>query len=188
MPVVTNESIILDADGDAILDVAVVRSNKTFEFLISTKVLSLASPVFAKLFGPHFLEGSRLNRAECPHIKLYDDDPCALEVILKSLHYQGVDQLSAIDAKILASIAVHCDKYDYINASRVCASELNRLWLISYRSDHHAEGAIAGRIAYGSSVRRVFIASKQSRLRHSTSCLYELWKSPSYRSEEVPPM
>ena len=115
-PTTTNEVISLDVDGNAILDIEDLRSHKTVEFHISTKVLGLASPVFAKMFGPHFEEGHRVRRAECPHIKLHDDDPHAMEATLRTLHYQGINQLRAIDAEMLATVAVHCDNYDCINA------------------------------------------------------------------------
>jgi hypothetical protein len=99
-PTITNEVISLDVDGNAILDIEDLRSQKALEFLISTKVLSLASPVFAKMFGPHFEEGHRVRRGECPHIKLNDDDPHAMEAILRTLHYQSINQLHAIDAEM----------------------------------------------------------------------------------------
>lgn len=68
------------------------------------------------MFGPHFEEGHRVRRGECPHIKLNDDDPHAMEAILRTLHYQSINQLHAIDAEMLATVAAHCDKYDCINA------------------------------------------------------------------------
>jgi hypothetical protein len=71
-PNATSEVILLDVDGDAILDVEDLRGHKTFEFHTSTKVLGMASPVFAKMFGPHFEEGSRVQRTECPHIIPYN--------------------------------------------------------------------------------------------------------------------
>jgi hypothetical protein len=120
-PNATSEVILLDVDGDAILDAEDLRGHKTFEFHISTKVLGISSPVFAKMFGPRFEEGSRVQRTECPHIILHDDDPRALETILKTLHYQGINQLR-IDGEMLATIAVHCDKYDCINVLSPCMS------------------------------------------------------------------
>ncbi|KAH7333467.1 hypothetical protein BKA65DRAFT_45275 [Rhexocercosporidium sp. MPI-PUGE-AT-0058] len=48
--------ISLDSSGDAVHAVGDPNTDGTIRFLISTKVLSLASLVFAKMFGPDFQE------------------------------------------------------------------------------------------------------------------------------------
>jgi hypothetical protein len=55
--------------------------------LVSSKVLSLASPVFAALLGPKFLEGDHLRRGVSPIIELHDDDPTAMALICNILKY-----------------------------------------------------------------------------------------------------
>lgn len=119
----TNDLTLLDVYGDAVLYFEESNNHKTFQFRISTKVLGLASPVFAKMFGPDFEEGYRIRREECPLIKLQDDDAPAMEIILTALHYRGIDQLHPIDAERLATLAIHCDKYDCINALRPWISQ-----------------------------------------------------------------
>ena len=115
---VISNLILLDEEGDAILDVEDQTCQKTFEFRISTKVLCLASKYFVKIFGPNFEEGQRLRQGNCPHIKLVDDDPRTIHTMLAALHYQDVSELRPMDAERLATLAVHCDKYTCTDALR----------------------------------------------------------------------
>lgn len=78
----------LDADGDVILAV------EEQKFLVPSKILSLASPVFSKLLSPNFREGIELEKSKssCPTtISLHDDDPRAMKTILAILHYKDPD-------------------------------------------------------------------------------------------------
>ncbi|KAH8648207.1 hypothetical protein BGZ60DRAFT_423350 [Tricladium varicosporioides] len=111
---ITSDLISLDSNGDAVL--AVGDSQEIVKFLISTKVLSLASPVFAKMFGPNFQEGHKLRCGENIEVRLEDDNALAMEVILKALHYYRINQRHPTDVEEMASIAVHCDKYDCAGA------------------------------------------------------------------------
>jgi hypothetical protein len=97
--------VSLDSNGDA----------ETVRFLIFTNVLSLAPPVFAKMFGPGFQEGHRICCGKTIQVEVVDNDALAMEVILKTLHYHKTNQCP-VDAERLASIAVHCDKYDCTGA------------------------------------------------------------------------
>ncbi|KAK4073308.1 hypothetical protein Purlil1_13089 [Purpureocillium lilacinum] len=112
------ESLPLDPAGD----VTLITNNGTHEsrraFLVSSKLLSLASPVFSKMFSPAFLEGSQI-RSDChPHINLEGDDPMAMEMMFRALHFLCGDIPSSIDPEPLATLAVHCDKYDCNEAMR----------------------------------------------------------------------
>ncbi len=49
-------TIVLDSSGDVILKLG------TISLHVSSKVLSVASPVFLAMFGPHFQEGETLSR------------------------------------------------------------------------------------------------------------------------------
>jgi hypothetical protein len=127
--------VSLDGSGDAVLAVGGPDTHGTVGFLISTKVLSLASPVFAKMFGPDFQEGQKICRGETIQVELGDDDSLAMEVILKALHYYKLNQCP-IDAERLASIAVHCDKYDCTGAlSSWISYWFNNLILINRRPE-----------------------------------------------------
>ncbi len=69
----------------------------------------------AVLAGPEFQEGHKIHCGERIQVELGDDNSLAMEVILKALHYRKPNQC-AVDAERLASIAVHCDKYDCTGA------------------------------------------------------------------------
>ncbi|PYH28827.1 uncharacterized protein BO87DRAFT_450135 [Aspergillus neoniger CBS 115656] len=97
----------LDPGGDLILS---IEGQTTRRFLVSSKVLTLASPVFANLLGPNFREGRQVTESHCPTICLHDDDPVCMKTVLEILHYQG-DGEDQMNAERLAFIAVHCDKY-----------------------------------------------------------------------------
>jgi hypothetical protein len=87
-------------------------ANTPANLLVSSKVLSLASPVFAALLGPKFLEGNRIRHGVSPTIELHDDDPTAVALICNILHYRYDSVPTKLEAKQLGQIAILCDKYD----------------------------------------------------------------------------
>lgn len=101
----------IDMQGDVIIVTQESSPDKTRRFLVSTKVLGLASPVFLKLLGPRFLEGQQLANTYRPEIALYQDSPAIMGVIFKILHYQEPEELSELSTQWLAGFAIHCDKY-----------------------------------------------------------------------------
>lgn len=106
----------LDMEGDVIIVTQGDSPDKTRRFLVSTKVLGLASPVFHKLLGPKFLEGQQLANSYRPEIALYEDNPAILGVIFSVLHYREPDEMSQMDTQWLVTFAIHCDKYDCTKA------------------------------------------------------------------------
>ncbi len=88
----------------------------TISFRVSSKVLRLASPVFVGMLSPCFRAGQDLLQGECPIIELEDDDASMMGLILDILHYQAGDDNRKMDAKRLARLSIHCDKYDCIRA------------------------------------------------------------------------
>ena len=105
----------LDYVGNVVLIVE-GESPNTAKFLVSSKVLGLASPVFAALFSENFSEGGQIIEGNRPEITLRDDDPAAMQKILGILHYKNPGD--EMDAKMLAALAIHCDKYTCIRALR----------------------------------------------------------------------
>ena len=100
-------------------------TNGVNDFLVSTAVLRLASPVFSCMFGASFNEGQRLHSEICPVFELHDDDPAVMELILRVLHHQSSPEDYLIDAEKLARLSVYCDKYDCTRALRAWI----RIWL-----------------------------------------------------------
>ncbi|KAB8235721.1 uncharacterized protein BDW43DRAFT_269478 [Aspergillus alliaceus] len=105
----------LDPDGNVIL---LVEGQNARRFLVSSKVLTLASPMLAKLFSSNFYEGEQIASSHRPTIPLHGDDPAAMRTILEILHYREPEQVDPMDAERLAVLAINCDKYDCIKALR----------------------------------------------------------------------
>ncbi|OTA07737.1 hypothetical protein A9Z42_0086490 [Trichoderma parareesei] len=117
-----SETVQLDPEGDATLLINGNGPGDTKRYLVSSKVLSLASPVFSKLFGPNFREGQEIRRGDCTCISLEEDDPKAMGLILSVLHYKCAQVPLAMEPKELATLAMHADKYDCNEALRPWAA------------------------------------------------------------------
>lgn len=94
----------IDPDGDVIL-----VCGKT-EFQVSSKVLSLASPVFKALFSPHFAEGQPTS-SKVSRVQLRDDDAESLHFMCTVLHHKCAST-NSIGLERLEMLAVVTDKYD----------------------------------------------------------------------------
>lgn len=114
----TSDAVLLDPEGDVILVVADPTHNISENFLVSSKVLGLASTVFSKMFGPDFSEGIQIRHGDRPCVNLEEDDPKAMESLLSILHYQCAAISFSMEPKPLAVLAIHCDKYNCIAALR----------------------------------------------------------------------
>ncbi|KAE8136573.1 hypothetical protein BDV38DRAFT_249286 [Aspergillus pseudotamarii] len=117
----------IDPDGNVIL---LVEGRSTAQFLVSSKILSMASPMFAKLFDSNFSEGIQVASSSCPTISLHEDDTAAMRTILRILHYQDPTQDNPITAEAFAVLAIQCNKYDCIRA--ICP------WTFKWFSDLEA--------------------------------------------------
>ncbi|KAK5994309.1 hypothetical protein PT974_04782 [Cladobotryum mycophilum] len=122
-----HSAVPLDPDGDAILILEDPTGEK--RFLVSSKILSLASPVFSSLFTSGFKEGIQTRRGDCPSIPLREDNADAMEIILSILHYKNDDIPNLMDAESLAHVAIQSDKYDCNHALKPWISH----WCKSFR-------------------------------------------------------
>ena len=137
----------IDPHGDVILRLQIGGTDTPANLLVSSKVLSLASPVFATLLGPKFLEGNYIRRGDSPIIELHDDDPAAIALVCNILHYRYDSVPTQPEAEQLGQIAILCDKYDcskplqpwsekWLNGSRGAQfSDLGHLLLAAYKLD-----------------------------------------------------
>ena len=117
---------IIDPEGDYIF-----VCGET-EIQVSSKVLSLASPVFSALFSPRFAEGQPTQNKPT-RIKLYDDDPESMRFMCAILHHKST-RLSAMAMKRIEMLAVLTDKYDVRTPSKMLArTETNIRFLIHQR-------------------------------------------------------
>jgi hypothetical protein len=117
-----SDAVPLDPEGDVILVMTASGAMEATEdgassFLVSSKVLGLASPVFAKMFGPNFIEGQQVRRGERPSIEL-EDDPKAMQTLLRILHHKLADVPLYMAPKPLMDLAILADKYNCLETFR----------------------------------------------------------------------
>lgn len=110
---------VIDPEGDIILICHEI------EFRVSSKVLSLASPVFKALFSPTFAEGQPTS-SKVSRIQLHDDDADSMRFMCAVLHHKCASA-NGIGLERLERLAVVTDKYDVCGFSR------------SVRSDGHVD-------------------------------------------------
>jgi len=116
---VKKADIKIDPHGDITL--VITTSSGTARFQVNSGVLCVASPVIRAMLGPDssFKEARDLaasSKARTPlEVRLEDDDPQAMAVILRILHLQFdlvPTKDAAVDEKKLYQMAIICDKYD----------------------------------------------------------------------------
>ena len=112
----------VDPHGDVFL---LLGPSKSLSIRVSSKALSLASPVFAALFSPRFLEGQSLSSpTEVRNVPLPEDDPDAMTQICYAIHfYRTVPR--TLPMPLLESVASLCDKYDLA----IALAAWSELWL-----------------------------------------------------------
>ncbi|KAF8538605.1 hypothetical protein BDD12DRAFT_805977 [Trichophaea hybrida] len=126
-------SIIIDPAGDVTIRLITTDSSdseqKPITVQVSSKCLSLASPVFAAMLRPTFLEGNKLHDTGSVTIDL-EDDLKAMLIILQALHLRGREvPKETPDIDTLLNIAMIVDKYDLSAALLPWIS----LWLLQDR-------------------------------------------------------
>ena len=100
----------------------------------SSKVLALASPVFATMLGPYFAEGQAKN----PSITLPEDDVEAMTWLCKALHFKLTANERLISFGLGRKLATLCDKYD----TSVAISSWSAMWMQNWK------GSVDGNISY----------------------------------------
>ncbi|KAI9763059.1 MAG: hypothetical protein M1840_000950 [Geoglossum simile] len=113
----------IDPNGDVVF--AVGPSNPKVHLLVSSKVLSLASPVFTAMFRHGFQEGSNLSTGSLHPIPLPDDHVGAITLLFNALHFRSQDLPRNQDLSTLTQLALVCDKYDCVAA----VASWSTLWL-----------------------------------------------------------
>ena len=104
------KQLIIDPDGDIYLNFG------GYEVRVSSKVLSLASPVFKKMFGPFFAEGASVAADNPSGVYLPDDDADALISLCYLLHFQGHKVSDTPTLELLEKLAILTDKYDCVGS------------------------------------------------------------------------
>lgn len=116
------------ARGDVIF--IVEEENIKAKPRVSSSILTLASPVFAALLGPHFREGQGERSPEDPReISLPDDEALAMSDLCNLLHFKTPKGLRAgTFASRILSLAIAVDKYGCSEALRLQGQGLLLQW------------------------------------------------------------
>ena len=104
----------VDSSGDLTLLVQAGGKRKTF--VVSSKAMCLASPVWHAMFDPksHFKEANLGNK----EASLEDDDPEALLLLLNIAHLQFLKVPQSLTFDQLLKVSILCDKYDVVTLVR----------------------------------------------------------------------
>ncbi|KAF6225712.1 hypothetical protein HO133_009713 [Letharia lupina] len=126
---------VIDPEGDVIL-----ICGKT-EFQVSSKVLSLASPVFKALFSPSFAEGQPTS-SKASRIQLHDDDAESMLFMCAVLHHKCAFS-KGIGLERLERLAVVTDKYDvsYAFDEAQFFNSLTKFMMLNLPNDGKAQTA-----------------------------------------------
>lgn len=109
----------VDPEGDIYLEI------ENSLILVSSKVLSLASPVFSTMLNSHFRERLAGQQGlEKPRITLQEDDAPTMELICRVLHHCADNVPEVLEEDMIVEIVEHCDKYD-------CAAPL-KAWVTTW--------------------------------------------------------
>lgn len=113
---------VIATKGDVILQLGKVGvGDGVRNVLVSSVVLSLASPVFATMFDGRFSEGQSLSPASPRTVPLSDDDPECITMICKIGHMQTSQLPTTLTAMDLFKLALVCNKYDCVGVVRAWA-------------------------------------------------------------------
>jgi hypothetical protein len=112
-------------EGDLLLEVSTGATSE--HFLVASQVLVSTSAVFAKMLGKksNFAEAVALRESKGDDqpviVKVADDDPSTMKIILYALHSQYRQVPDSITLSQLFQAAVICDKYALHEALRLIA-------------------------------------------------------------------
>ena len=111
--------ISVDPHGDVLL---LIAGEKQRILQVSSKVMSLASPVWRTMLDPRgpFREANPDDGA----ISFLEDDPEALLILLLAAHLKYQEIPEELTYELLWSVCITCDKYDCI--------EIVRPWLLRW--------------------------------------------------------
>jgi hypothetical protein len=111
----------IDRYGDVVLELTSKDSKDCngseisgADLLVSSKVLTLASPVFSAMLSPRFREGQRTTSGTLDPIPLPEDDIAAMTILCYIFHFNYSAVPAKPDLELFKNLALMCDKYDCV--------------------------------------------------------------------------
>ena len=98
----------VDPDGD--VDIILGQPGMLSSIRVSSKFLSVVSPVFRTMFSPDFSEGQNLSASSPREVRLLDDYPEAMIWLLRALHWHPEVNRKPL-FYLRKKIVYLCDKY-----------------------------------------------------------------------------
>ncbi|KAF7863206.1 hypothetical protein EAF04_007289 [Stromatinia cepivora] len=110
--------------------------------LVSSKHMSLASPVFKIMLEGSFKESLELKTKGSLTLPLPEDDPVAMRILIDLIHGRGDSVPEAVHLHIFTALAVLADYYRCSAVARVCANLWKRK-ILELSLWEHSEARIA---------------------------------------------
>lgn len=111
----------IDKDGDLILVMGDPWTSSGPKYLISSRLLSLASKFFADLFKPYLEEGARAKLGR--EVQLDEKDAVSMKILLSVLHYHDSEKYETLSLPSLLSLARMAKKYECGKALKPWATQ-----------------------------------------------------------------
>ncbi|KAF2491511.1 hypothetical protein BU16DRAFT_440318, partial [Lophium mytilinum] len=104
--------IILDEHGDVVFELGRNDGGTVTHLRVSSKILTLASPVFKAMFTHGFAESQDLSSTAPRLIPLPDDNTRAMVLLSRILHHKVARIPKKLSLGALVDLAILSDKYD----------------------------------------------------------------------------
>jgi len=136
--------IEIDRHGDVTLQLTKNLNASSNEggkrsILVSSKVLSLASPVFVAMLSPQFREGQRSASGTLDPIPLPDDDAEAMTLLCHIFHFNYAALPEKPTLELFKNLALLCDKYDCVTPLRFVSEQWLQIWQREAMAEKHFE-------------------------------------------------
>ena len=151
----------IDPAGDLVLLVGSKEEQTSIR--VSSKVLSLASPVFAAMLSPRFAEGQKPSEKDWT-VSLPYDDPEALSVVCRVIHFVKITS-DEVSLSLLEEVASVCDKYDLAWATRSWSETALQGWKYRLEKEDTQCIPLLG-ISYNLGIHEVFWMASRNLMFH----------------------
>lgn len=116
----------IDPEGDLVV---AIGDNPPRYTRISTRHITLISPVFRAMLGPDFVEGQSTHKTVRTALQLPEDDVKGMRLLFQLAHWQITDP-KEIDVEAFPALLVACDKYDCFATFKFSLTAVWDNWLL----------------------------------------------------------